>query len=74
MTQLSLLDLIPIRDNATISEALAGATDVARHAETLGFHRYWVAEHHGMAGIGGAATSVVLAHIGACLLYTSRCV
>lgn len=37
---------------------------LAAHAESLGYHRYWVAEHHLMPGVGGAATSVVLAHIG----------
>ena len=65
MTKLSLLDLVPVCEGSSIREALLHAADVARHAEALGFHRYWVAEHHGMTGIGGAATSVVLAHIGA---------
>lgn len=65
MTKLSLLDLVPVCEGSSIREALLHAADVARHAETLGFHRYWVAEHHGMTGIGGAATSVVLAHVGA---------
>jgi luciferase family oxidoreductase group 1 len=65
MTKLSLLDLVPIREGGTIAQALADAAQVARHAESLGFARYWVAEHHGMAAVGGAATSVVLAHVGA---------
>jgi luciferase family oxidoreductase group 1 len=62
---LSMLDLVPVNEGGTIGEALANAANLAAHAEGLGFHRYWVAEHHGMAGVGGAATSVVLAHVGA---------
>jgi luciferase family oxidoreductase group 1 len=48
-----------------VSTALANAADIARHAEALGYRRYWTAEHHGMPGIASAATAVVLAHIGA---------
>ena len=62
---LSMLDLVPVIEGGSIGEALANAADLAAHAEALGYSRYWVAEHHGMAGIGGAATSVVLAHVGA---------
>lgn len=65
MTTLSFLDLVPVLEGGSISTALANAADMARHCEAMGLDRYWVAEHHGMAGIGGAATSVVLAHIGA---------
>ena len=64
MTKLSFLDLVPVTDTGTIAQSLANAADLARHAEALGYERYWVAEHHGMAGIASAATSVVLAHIG----------
>ncbi|WP_215354166.1 LLM class flavin-dependent oxidoreductase [Sphingopyxis soli] len=64
MTKLSFLDLVPVTDTGTISQSLANAADLAKHAEALGYERYWVAEHHGMAGIASAATSVVLAHIG----------
>jgi len=65
MTLLSFLDLVPVLDGGTVSTALANAAEVAAHAERLGYHRYWVAEHHGMAGVGGAATSVVIGHVGA---------
>ena len=64
MTRFSTLDLVPVREGDSVATALADAADLAAHAETLGYHRYWVAEHHGMAGIASAATSVVLAHIG----------
>ena len=62
MTKLSILDLVPVVQGGTIAQALANAADLAAHAEACGYHRYWVAEHHGMAGVAGAATSVVLGH------------
>jgi luciferase family oxidoreductase group 1 len=65
MTILSILDLVPVTQGSDVSTALANAADYARTAEALGYRRYWTAEHHGMAGIASAATSVVLAHIGA---------
>jgi luciferase family oxidoreductase group 1 len=61
---LSVLDLIPVREGGTISEALANAASLAREAEAAGYKRFWVAEHHGMDGIAGGATAVTLAHIG----------
>ncbi len=60
----SVLDLVPVREGSTISEALAESAMLARTAEAAGYKRYWVAEHHGMEGLAGGATSVVLAHIG----------
>ncbi|MEP7008677.1 MAG: LLM class flavin-dependent oxidoreductase [Sphingomonas bacterium] len=65
MTAYSLLDLVPVVEGGNVAQALANAADLARHAEALSFTRYWCAEHHGMSGIASAATSVVLAHIGA---------
>jgi luciferase family oxidoreductase group 1 len=62
--KLSVLDLVPIREGGTTSEAFAEAALLARTAEDLGYTRYWVAEHHGMIGLAGAAVSVVLAHLG----------
>jgi luciferase family oxidoreductase group 1 len=60
---LSVLDLAPIIQGGTASEALANTLDLARHAERLGYHRYWLAEHHNMPGIASAATSVVIGHV-----------
>jgi luciferase family oxidoreductase group 1 len=65
MTAYSILDLVPVVEGSTVSAALANAADLAAHAESLGFTRYWVAEHHGMRGIASAATSVVIGHIAA---------
>ena len=65
MTKLSLLDLVPVTEGGSVSQSLANAADLAAHAESLGFTRYWVAEHHGMEGIASAATSIVLGHVAA---------
>jgi hypothetical protein len=59
----SVLDLSPIRMGGTTADAFRDTLDLARHAERLGFHRFWVAEHHNLPGIASAATSVVIAHI-----------
>ena len=63
--KLSVLDLVPVRDGSTAGAALADAAALAQSAEAAGYNRFWVAEHHGMDGVAGGATSVVLAHIGA---------
>jgi len=60
---LSVLDLSPITEGSTASQSLANTLDLARHAERLGYNRYWLAEHHNMPGIASAATSVVIAHV-----------
>ncbi len=65
MIPLSVLDLIPVREGGSVRESLVEAAKNAQVAEAAGYSRYWVAEHHGMDGIAGGATSVVLAHIGA---------
>ncbi|MDE2301852.1 MAG: LLM class flavin-dependent oxidoreductase [Sphingomonadales bacterium] len=65
MARMSFLDLVPVLDGGSLGDAFLRAGDIAAHCEALGFSRYWVAEHHGMPGVGGAATSVVLAHVGA---------
>src|SRR4051812_38520722 len=59
----SVLDLAPIVQGGTASEAFANSLDLARLAEASGYHRYWVAEHHNMVGIASAATAVVIAHV-----------
>jgi luciferase family oxidoreductase group 1 len=60
---LSFLDLVAVREGGTVAEALAIALQTARHAEALGFTRYWLAEHHNMAGIASSATAVLVGHI-----------
>jgi luciferase family oxidoreductase group 1 len=63
MPVLSILELVRVRQGSTPRQALLNARDLAAHAETWGYNRLWVAEHHNMEGIASAATSVVLAHI-----------
>ena len=65
MIPFSVLDLVPVREGGSLSDAYAASAALARTAEDAGYKRFWVAEHHAMEGIGGAAASVVLAHIGA---------
>ena len=63
MIPFSLLDLAPVCEGSTPSQAFANALDLARHAEALGYKRYWLAEHHNMPGIASAATSILIGHI-----------
>lgn len=65
MDRFSLLDLAPIPEGGDAALALANTLDLARHAETLGYHRFWLAEHHNMPGIASAATALVIGHVAA---------
>ena len=62
---LSVLDLSPICEGSDAGQALHNTIDLARHAETWGFSRYWLAEHHNMPGIASAATAVVIGQVAA---------
>ena len=64
MSRLSVLDLSPIAEGSTAADSFRNSLSLARHAERLGYQRYWLAEHHGMPGIASAATAVLLSHIG----------
>ena len=64
MIPLSVLDLAPVAEGSDVGTALRNAADLAAHAEHLGYHRFWMAEHHSMPGIASAATSVALCHVG----------
>ena len=61
----SMLDLVPVREGGTVAEALAISLRSAQHAETLGFKRYWLAEHHNVQGIASSATAVLVGHVAA---------
>jgi luciferase family oxidoreductase group 1 len=63
VTPLSVLDLAPIVEGETAAHALRNSLELARHAERLGYTRYWVAEHHNMQGIASAATAVVIGYL-----------
>jgi luciferase family oxidoreductase group 1 len=63
MIPFSILDLSPILAGGTAADAFRNTLDLARHAERLGYRRYWLAEHHNMPGIASAATSVVIGFV-----------
>ena len=63
LPKLSVLDLATVADGSTPAEALRNSLELAQHAERLGFHRYWVAEHHNMPGIASSAPAVLIAEI-----------
>ena len=60
---LSVLDLAPVPDGGNAGDALRATIDLARHAERLGFRRFWVAEHHNMPGIASSAPPVLIGHL-----------
>ncbi|NUO88390.1 MAG: LLM class flavin-dependent oxidoreductase [Cupriavidus sp.] len=59
----SVLDLAPIPQGSDAGQAMRNSLDLARHAEQLGYHRYWLAEHHNMPGIASAATAVLIGYV-----------
>jgi len=61
--QLSILDLAPVCEGSDTTQAFANMLDLAQHAESWGYHRYWLAEHHNMPGIASAATAVLIGHV-----------
>jgi luciferase family oxidoreductase group 1 len=63
---LSVVDLSPVPDDGTATEAFANTVRTARQAERLGYERFWVAEHHGMAdSLAGTTPEVLLGHLAA---------
>lgn len=64
MPLISVLDQSPIRAGATPADAVAETIELARLADRLGFHRYWVAEHHSSDGLAGSVPEILIARIG----------
>ncbi len=60
---LSVLDQSPVPEGTTPGDALRNTIDLARRCETMGYHRYWVAEHHGMTGLAGSSPEVLIGSI-----------
>jgi luciferase family oxidoreductase group 1 len=60
---LSVLDLAPVADGSTSAQALRDTLELARRTEELGYHRFWVAEHHNMPGIASSSPAVLIGHI-----------
>jgi luciferase family oxidoreductase group 1 len=63
--RLSVLDQAPIPDGSGGADALRNSIDLARHTEALGYHRYWVAEHHGTPGLASASPEALIGPIAA---------
>ena len=62
-TTLSMLDLVAVREGSSVGQAIAIALQTAQHAESLGFTRYWLAEHHNMPGLACSSTAVLVGHL-----------
>jgi luciferase family oxidoreductase group 1 len=65
MVPLSVLDLSPIVEGGTATQAFQHTIDLAQHAERWNYRRFWLAEHHNMPGIASAATAVLIGQVGA---------
>ena len=59
----SVLDLVSMRPGEPAGSAIARSVDLAQHVESWGYRRYWLAEHHSIAGVASSATSVLIGHI-----------
>lgn len=65
MPRFSILDLAPVPEGCRPGDALRNTLDLARAADRMGYERYWLAEHHNMAGIASAATAVIIGQVAA---------
>ncbi|MDQ7775071.1 MAG: MsnO8 family LLM class oxidoreductase [Paracoccus aminovorans] len=63
--RLSLLDKSPVAAESSGAEALALTLDYARLADALGYHRFWLAEHHALPGLASAAPEILIAQVAA---------
>jgi luciferase family oxidoreductase group 1 len=59
----SVLDLVPVAEGSTPADALHNSLDLARYVETLGYTRFWVAEHHNMISVASVATSIIIGYL-----------
>jgi len=65
MIPFSILDLSTVSEGSTVPESFENTRRMAQRAEALGYHRFWLAEHHGMPAVASAATSILIGHVGA---------
>jgi len=65
MPPLSVLDLSPVTTAISGAQALRNSLDLARHADALGYTRYWVAEHHNLSNIASSAPDIMIGQIAA---------
>ena len=60
---LSVLDQSPVRSGGTPADAIHETLDLARAADRLGYHRYWLAEHHSTAGLAGSSPEILIGRV-----------
>jgi luciferase family oxidoreductase group 1 len=65
MVPLSVLDIVPVRRGSNAREALQETLALARLAESLGYKRYWFAEHHGMEAIASSSPALLVGQVAA---------
>jgi luciferase family oxidoreductase group 1 len=58
--RLSVLDTVPIVEGSNASRALRECVELAQFVDGLGYHRFWIPEHHGMRGVASAAPAVII--------------
>lgn len=63
--RLSILDQSPIREGGTPADAIRETVELAQRVESLGYHRYWLAEHHGTEGLAGPAPEIMVTRVAA---------
>ncbi len=63
MIPTSILDLAPVVEGGSVAESFRHTVDLAQTADRLGYHRYWLAEHHNMPGIASSATAILIGHV-----------
>ncbi len=63
--QLGVLDQVPIRSGGTAAEALAQSVELARQVDQLGYHRYWIAEHHASGALSCASPEILVPRLAA---------
>ena len=59
----SVLDLAPVPEGSDVRDSFRNTLELARHVESLGYRRFWLAEHHNMRGIASSATAVLIGHV-----------
>lgn len=62
-TKYSILDLALVSEGHSLKQTYNNALDLAQHAETFGYTRYWLAEHHNASNIGSSATSILIGYV-----------
>lgn len=65
MPPVSVLDLSPVPAGGSAAQAVRDSVDLGRHVDALGFHRMWLAEHHGIPSVASSAPEVLIGHVAA---------